>query len=323
MWVTPHTFCKRSLLRSSLLNHSLWVTRYLSLPQHVSSHNQQHVSNTSFSRQSHYVSSHDQQQGVSATQAVSLLFCQVVSSCLFPWPTGCEWHCIFVLLITSHHMPTGCFNQECEWLCIQVVSFSRTVPCHDQQMVSDTAVFILPGHLTMSHAMTNRGQVTCIFLFPGRLIISLVVTNSMWVTFSFFLCQQSLIMSYLWPSVGEWHCICFFCQAVSLCLIPWSTGGEWQPFLFARQFHHVIPWTNKQGVSDTAFLFWQDLMMSHPMTTRMWVTLHILFCQVAHRVSSTACEWYCTSCARLSSHVSSHDQQVVSGAALCLLPGKA
>ena len=112
-----------------------------------------------------HVSFYDQ-QGVSDT---ALLLCQALSSimshpmtnrkwvtllyffarhshqsCLIPWPTGSEWHCF-------NSLPGTLINH---------VSF------HDQQAVSDTALFLCQAFSSiMSHPMTNRQWVTLLYSF--------------------------------------------------------------------------------------------------------------------------------------------------------------
>ena len=85
-------------------------------------------------------------------------------SCLIPWPTGCEWHCFISL-------PGSLINH---------------VSSHDQQPVSDTALFLCQAVSSiMFHSMTN----------------------SLWVTLLYFLARQSHQSCFIpWPTVCEWHC---------------------------------------------------------------------------------------------------------------------
>ena len=119
-----------------------------------------------------------------------------------------------------------------------------------------------------------------------------------------------------WPTEGGWHCpifvlhhltshpmtnrlwvtLPFFCNALHL--IPWWTGCEWNsPFPVMKC--HFISFCGKQEVSGTTIsllgglitshpgMLWQfvsgiddciscDLITSHPMTNREWVTLPCL-----------------------------------------------
>ena len=77
-WVTLHSWQPPQLTSHPIWTNRMWVT-LLFLPffprlSHLSSHNQQGVSDTAF------------------------FFCLTVSSYLIPWPTECgEWHCISLL----------------------------------------------------------------------------------------------------------------------------------------------------------------------------------------------------------------------------------
>ena len=90
MWVTPYCFFFAKVISSCLIS---WPTvcKWHCL--------------VSFSMQSHHVSSNDQ-QAVSNTAFYSKFF-QAVSLCLVSWPTASEWHPFFLLpgsFIVSHPM---------------------------------------------------------------------------------------------------------------------------------------------------------------------------------------------------------------------------
>ena len=126
----------------------------------------------------------------------------VVSSHLFPWPTGSEWHCTFYER-PSHHIFS--YNQQ-EVSDIAKCHLSITSFNYDQQPVSNIAHFV----------------------------------------------KGSLITSFVWPTESEWHCK--YCE---------------------RQSQHVFSY-DQQDVSDIAHYVKGNLIKSLPMTTSLWVTLHIL-----------------------------------------------
>ena len=273
---------------------------------------------------------------------------KAVSSYLFLWPTGGEWHCIFCER-QSHHI------------------FS-----YDQQRVSDIVYFV-KGSLITSFPMTNSGWVTlhilwkavsshlslwptggewhCIFcerqshhifsydqqwvsdiahFVKGSLITSFPKTNSVWVTLH-ILWKAVSLHPFLWPTVCEWHFVKgslitsfpmtnsqwvklhILWKAASSYLFLWPTAGEWHCTFCARQSHHIISY-DQQRVSDIAHFVKGSLITSFPMTNRMWVTLHILWKVVSSHyfLWPTGSEWHCTFCERQSHHIISYDQQVVS-----------
>ena len=117
-----------------------------------------------------YVSSNDQQD----VSYIAVFICQAISSimshpmtnrkwvtllyffarqshqsCFIPWPTGCEWHCCISLL----------------------GSLINHVSSHDQQYVSDTALFLCHAVSSiMSHPMANSLWVALFISLPCGLI---------------------------------------------------------------------------------------------------------------------------------------------------------
>ena len=168
-----------------------------------------------------HVSSHDQQL-VSDT---ALILCQTVSSIMFhlvanrqwvmllyffvrqshwswviPWPTVCEWHCCI-----SFKLPGSLINHPSS---------------HDQQPVSDTALFLYQEiSSVMFHPLTNSLWVTLLSLcisLPGSLITH----------------DSSPEQQYVSDTV-------FLGQAVSAIVFHHMTNSLWVPlfYLFARQSH--------------------------------------------------------------------------------------
>lgn len=136
----------------------------------------------------------------------------------------------------------------------------------------------------------NREWVTLHFSFASSLIMSLPKTNSMWVIFFFHLAVSSCHMPNSMWVTGAAFLLIHGCP----CLIPWPTGGEWHILPCSIMSH---PWSHyQQSVSD---FFWQgSLIVSHPITNSMWVTV-----------------WHCIYFFRKSHLVSSDDQQGVSDTA--------
>ena len=98
-----------------------------------------------FARQSHQ-SSHPMTNRMWVTQ-LYLFARQSHQSCLIPWPTACEWDSFISL--------PG--------------SFINHVSSHDQQEVSDTALFLCQAvSLIMSHPMINRLSVTQLYFFARQ-----------------------------------------------------------------------------------------------------------------------------------------------------------
>ena len=182
MWVTLLHNCS---LMSHAVPNSEWVTLlYCSLINHVSSRDQQDVSDTAL-----------------------LQSCQ---SCLMPWPTACEWHCfIAVSSIMSHPMTNRqwvtllyCSLMMSHtmtismWVTLPYCSLINHVSSHDQQpYVSDSHCIIAVSSI-MSHPMTNRQWVRLLYC---SLMMSHTMTNSVWV--SLLYCMSCLIP---WQTVCEW-----------------------------------------------------------------------------------------------------------------------
>ena len=142
---------------------------FISLPgtviNHVSSQNQQRVSDIALflCQALSSIMSHPMTNSMWGTPLYFFdRHCH--QSCLIPWPTECEWHCFISL-------PGTVINH---------------VSSHDQQYVSDTALFLcLAFSSIMSHPMTNRLWVTLLYFFARH-------------------CRQSCLIP--WPTGCEWHC---------------------------------------------------------------------------------------------------------------------
>ena len=218
-------------------------------------------------------------------------------SCFIPWPTVCGW-CCFISL------PGSLINH---------------VSSHDQQNVSDTALFACQAVSSiMFHPMPNR----------------------MWVTLLSFFARQSHESCFIpWPTGSEWHCFIslpgslinhvsshdqqevsdttlFLCQAVhQSCFIPWPTASEWHYFIYlpGSLINHALS-HDQQAVSGTALFLCQAIsaIIFHPMTNSEWVILLYFFARQSHQWCfipwPTGSEWHCfiSLPGNLSNHVSSH-----------------
>ena len=182
-----------------------------------------------------------------------------------PWPTGSEWHCFYFFANQSHQSylipwPTGSewqllvssigmshlsmTNLACEWhyfIPLPPGSLINHVSSHDQQVVSDAALFLCQpvsiNHVS-SHLTNSQWAVTLLYFFASQLInfTSHPMTNREWVTpVLYFLASQSHQSCLIpWPTGSEWHC--FISLPASLInwliqLISWPTGSEWHCFI--------------------------------------------------------------------------------------------
>ena len=143
---------------------------FISLPgtliNHVSSYDQQQVSDTALFPWLACTSimSHPMTNSLWVTMLYFFARHSHQSS-LIPWPTDSEWHCFIFL-------PGTLINH---------------VSSHDQQTVSDTALFLcLALSSIMSHPMTNSMYVTLHYFFARH-------------------SHQSCLIP--WPTASEWHCI--------------------------------------------------------------------------------------------------------------------
>ena len=105
---------------------------------------------------------------------------RIVSSHLFLWPSGSEWHWTFCDW-QSHHIFS--YDQTaCQWHHTFCERQSHHIFSYDQQVVSDIEHFV-----------------------KGSLITSVPMTNSRWVTLDILWKVVSPYLS-LWPTASEWNC---------------------------------------------------------------------------------------------------------------------
>ena len=143
---------------------------------------------------------------------------------------------------------------------------------------------------------------------------------------------------FLWPTGCEWQST--FCERqsppifshdqkqvsdillskeVSLHLFLWPIASQWHCTFVKGSLSHLFLY-DQQEVSDFAHVMVVkgSLITSFPMSTSMWVTLHIymLWKVVSshHFLWSTASEWHCTFCEK-SHHIFLYDPQFVSNIA--------
>ena len=262
-WVTLLYFLARHSHQSCLIP---WPTGcewhwFISLPgtliNYVSSYDQQFVSDTGLFL--HQALSSIMFHPMTNSEWVRLLyFCARHSheSCLIPWPTVCEWH------FFDRHSHQSClipWPTVCEWhwFISLPCALINHVSCHDQQRVSDTALFLCQALSSiMSQHIINRQWVTLLYFFAGHY-------------------HQSCLIP--WPTVCEWHCfislpgtlinhvssmtnrkwvtlLYFFVRhSHQSCLIPWPTGSGWHCIISlpGTLINHVSS-HDQQEVSDTA-----------------------------------------------------------------------
>ena len=217
-----------------------WVAHcFVSLPgsliNHVSSHDQQGVSDTAFflCQAVSSIMSHP----MTNSEWVTLLYFfarQSHQSCLIPWLTVCEWHCFISL-------PGSLINH---------------VSSHDQQRVSDTLFLCQAVSSIMSHPMTNRLWVTLLYFFvPGSLINHVTSHDQQEVSdTALFLCQEvSSILSHPMTN-SEWVTLLYFFarQSHQLCLIPHWTVCKSNEF-YNNQLHCLSSYEQLQSVRDIPF----------------------------------------------------------------------
>ena len=123
-------------------------------------------------------------------------------------------------------------------------------------------------------------------------------------------------------------------RAAAWYLFLWSTASEWHCTFYERQSHHIFFYDqqqvsdiahfakpvsshlcyDQQFVSDIAHFVKGGLITAFLMTTREYVTLHILWKGVSSQLFlwPTGSEWHCTFCQRQFHHIFSYDQQEVS-----------
>ena len=220
MWVTLLYFFARQSHQSCLIGSEWHCSMTLpgSLINHISSHDQQYVSDTALSPcQADSSISLPMINREWVTLWLLYFFArQSHQSCLIPWPTACEWHCFISL-------PGSLINH---------------VSSYDQQEVSDIALFPCQGvSSVMSHHMTNSLWVTLLYFFARQ-------------------SHQSCLIP--WPTGCEWHCYIllsgslinhvsqgvsdtalFLCKSVSSIMSHPMTNSQWVSLLyfFARQSH--------------------------------------------------------------------------------------
>ena len=250
------------------------------------------------------------------------LFWKAVSSHLFLWPTGSEWHCTFCERQYTHFLMT---NRK--WVIFCGMQFNQIIS-YDQQRVSDIAQFVKGSFITYQQpvsviAHSVEGSHTTSFPMTSGNYLS-VILHILWKAVSWHL--------FLWQTASEWHCA--FCEkAVSWHLFLWPTASwvmlhilwkavSWHLFLNRLWMTFHILW---KAVSWHLFLWPTDcewhstfcedsLMTSFPITNRLWVTLHILWKELSWHLFlwPTDCEGYCTFSERQSLHIFPYNQQGVS-----------
>ena len=269
------------------------------------------------------------------------LFWKAVSSHLFLWPTGSEWHCTFCER-KSHHIfsytnrewvtlhisrkavsSSHCFlwTTDSEWHCL----FYEKQPHHiyDQQDVSDIAHLVqVSSHLFL---WPTGCEWHCTFC--ERQYTHFLMTNRKWVTFCGM--QFNQIISYDQQRVSDIAqfvkgSFITYQQPVSVIAhsvegshttsFPMTSGNYLSVILhilWKAVSWHLFLW---QTASEWHCTFCEKAVSWHLFLwpTASWVMLHILWKAVSWHLSSTDCEWHSTFCERQSHDIFSCDQQTVS-----------
>ena len=209
------------------------------------------------------------------------------------------------------------------WVTLDFFFFTMQSHCissHDQQDVSDTGFvflyhavslyfiswpigsewhwicFSLPCSLIAFHPMTNREWVTLdwfFFTMQSHCISSHDQQDVSDTAFVFFTMQSHCISSHDQQDVSDTAFVVLY-HAVSLHFIPWPTESEWHCICFSLPCSLIAfhPMTNRMWVTLHLFFLPCSLIAFHPMTNRMWVTLHLLFFTMHFIPWPTVCEWH-------------------------------
>ena len=250
------------------------------------------------------------------------IFVKVVSSHLFPWVTGSEWHYTFYERQFHHILST-----VCEW---------HYKFCEIQSYY----IFLTMNREWVTLDILWKAISLCLFLWPpacewhctfGDLKavwshLFLWLTGSEWFHILWGLVSSHYFLS---PTVCEWYCT--FCERHPHHIFSYAACEQCCTLVIAyRQSHHIFPTNSKwvtlyvlwkavssydwQGVSGIAYFVQGSLIISFPYDqqsvsdivhfVKVITSSHLLLC-------STACEWHCTLWKAVSSHLS-NDQQLVS-----------
>ena len=256
-------------------------------------------------------------------------------SCLIPWPTGSEWHCLISLPSCLIPWPTVCESDTALLPC-QAVSSIMSHPMTNSMWVTLLYFFARQSHQSCLIPWPKGSEWHCFMSLSGSLINHVSSHDQQYVSdTALFPCQADPSLSL--PMINRewvtlWLLYFFAKQSHQSCLIPWPTACEWHCFvsLPGSLINHVSSY-DQQEVSDTALFPCQKVssVMSHPMTNSLWVTLLYFFARQSHQSClipwPTGCEWHCY--ISLSGSLINHVSQGVSDTALfqshqlaCLIP---
>ena len=174
------------------MTNSMWVTllyffaRHCSLINHVSSHDQQNVSDTAylFARQSH-------------------------QSCFIPWPTGCEWHCFSSLPGNLINHGSSHDQQEVSGTALFLCQAVSSIMFHlmtNRKWVALLYFFARWSHQSCLIQWPTGSEWTGLFLCHAvSSIMFHPMTNRKWVTLVYFFPWQCWLQSCLisWPTASK------------------------------------------------------------------------------------------------------------------------
>ena len=225
----------------------------------IPSHGQQHVSNTiflSFVRQSYHVSSHR----MSVTMVFLLPGLTMYSK--FLWPIDGEWQHFPCSASTSFHDQQGVSN------CLGYHFMSHTGMTNRRWVIVHIAFSRQSKHVSTSNQQGASG--TAFFLFSGSLTMSLHITDCKW--YWIFNCHGLLsYLIYVQQFVSNFSC--FLDCAILWCLIPRLIGSEWYNscLLLPQILIMSPPITNRLWMA-LPFLSSCSFIILHPLINRLWVT---------------------------------------------------
>ena len=264
------------------MTNSEWVTWHIWERQfhHIFSYDQQRVSDIAHFVKGCLIASFLM---INREWVTLYIWAKAVTSHLFLWPTGSEWHCTFCER-QSHHIFSydQQFVSDIEHFVIYslITSFpmtnSKWVTLHLLLKAVSLHPFLWPTASEQWHCTSCERQSHHIFYYDQQFVSGIAqshcifpMINSLWVTLH-ILCK-AVSSVYLWPTASEKH--------------SQFKGNRITPF----------PMINREWV--TVHILWKPVSYtSFLITNREWVTLYTLWKTVSSHLFlwSSACKCHCT-----------------------------
>ncbi len=222
---------------------------------------------------------------------------KAVSSYLFLWLTGSEWHCThFVKCYLITASPT--MNRL--WVTLHILW--KAILSHLTNSLCVTLHILWKAVSSYLFLWLTASEWHCTFCeMLSHHILSYYQQRVSDITHLWKAVSSHL---FLWLTASEWHCT--FCERLSSHLFLWPTASESHCTFCKRQSHHLFSYDqqqvshdivhfvkgslitfDQQSVSDIAHFVKGSLITFFPITNSKWVTLHI--------------------CERLSHHIFAYD----------------